>query len=266
MITSVELRRLFLDFFKKNGHKVVSSSTVAPLDDPTLLFTNAGMNQFKNIFLGLEKPGFKRTCSVQKCIRASGKHNDLEDVGKDGRHHTFFEMLGNWSFGDYYKKEAIEWAWVFVTQVLKLPPETLWVSIYKDDEEAYELWLNNIGIKKERIVRLGDIENGDEENFWSMGETGPCGPCSEVLYDYVPNKKKTYDEGIGSGDIAELWNLVFMEFNRLPDGGLEPLPEKHIDTGLGLERTLAVLQGVRSNYETDLFIPITAFSSDQNIG
>jgi alanyl-tRNA synthetase len=256
VIASAELRRSFLDFFNKNGHRVISSSPVAPLDDPSLLFTNAGMNQFKNYFLGLEKPKYRRTCSVQKCIRASGKHNDLEDVGRDGRHHTFFEMLGNWSFGDYYKREAIEWAWEFVTGILSLPPESLWVSIYKDDDDAYELWLNGIGIGKERIIRLGDIENGDEENFWSMGETGPCGPCSEILYDYLPDKKKTYEEGIECGDISELWNLVFMEFNRLPDGSLEPLPEKHIDTGMGLERTLAVLQGVRSNYETDLFIPL----------
>ena len=256
MIVSSDLRKKFLDFFKKNGHKVVASSTVVPIDDPTLLFTNAGMNQFKNLFLGIETPEYRRTCSVQKCIRASGKHNDLEDVGMDGRHHTFFEMMGNWSFGDYYKREAAEWAWEFTTEILGLPTESLWVSIYKDDDEAYDIWHNGIGVDKPRLVRLGDLEKGDEENFWSMGATGPCGPCSEILYDYVPGKKKSFEEGSRTGDICELWNLVFMEFNREQDGKLVPLPEKHIDTGMGLERTLAVLQGKRSNYETDLFIPL----------
>jgi len=255
-MVSSDLRKKFLDFFIKKGHKAVASSTVVPLDDPTLLFTNAGMNQFKNLFLGIETPEFRRTCSVQKCIRASGKHNDLEDVGMDGSHHTFFEMMGNWSFGDYYKREAAEWAWEFATEILSLPPESLWVSIYKDDDEAYDIWLSGIGVDKKRLVRLGDLENGDEENFWSMGETGPCGPCSEILYDYVPGKKKSFEQGSRTGDICELWNLVFMEFNREQDGKLVPLPEKHIDTGLGLERTLAVLQDKRSNYETDLFIPL----------
>jgi alanyl-tRNA synthetase len=214
------------------------------------------MNQFKNYFLGLEKPDFKRAASVQKCIRASGKHNDLEDVGNDGRHHTFFEMLGNWSFGDYYKKEAALWAWDFVNGVLKLPDEKLWVSIYKDDDEAFSAWRDVVGVKGNRIVRLGDIEQGDEENFWSMGETGPCGPSSEIYYDYSPKKGKNFLEGIKSGEIVELWNLVFMEFNREGNGNLVPLPQKNIDTGLGLERTLAVLQDVRSDYETDLFVPI----------
>ena len=214
MIRSSDLRKKFLDFFMKKGHTIVASSTVVPLDDPTLLFTNAGMNQFKNFFLGVETPRHRRTCSVQKCIRASGKHNDLEDVGKDGSHHTFFEMMGNWSFGDYYKREAIEWAWEFVTGVLGLPQESLWVSIYRDDDEAYDIWLNSIGVEKKKIVRLGDIEKGDEENFWSMGETGPCGPCSEILYDYNPRKEKTFEDGSRTGDICELWNLVFMEFNR----------------------------------------------------
>jgi alanyl-tRNA synthetase len=255
-MVSSDLRKKFLGFFIKKGHKDVASSTVVPLDDPTLLFTNAGMNQFKNLFLGIETPEFRRTCSIQKCIRASGKHNDLEDVGMDGSHHTFFEMMGNWSFGDYYKREAAEWAWEFATEILSLPQESLWVSIYKDDDEAYDIWLNGIGVDKKRLVRLGDLENGDEENFWSMGETGPCGPCSEILYDYAPGKKKSFEEGSITGDICELWNLVFMEFNRELDGKLVPLPEKHIDTGMGLERTLAVLQGKRSNYETDLFVPL----------
>ncbi len=256
MITSDELRRLFLDFFKKEDHTIVKSSKVVPEDDPTLLFTNAGMNQFKKIILGIEKPAFRRAASVQKCIRASGKHNDLEDVGKDGRHHTFFEMLGNWSFGDYYKKEAIRWAWEFLTQGVKLPVEHLWASVYKDDDEAYDIWMNDIGIAPDRLVRLGDIQKGDEENFWSMGETGPCGPCSELYYEYPPSEKKDFLEGTESGTIVELWNLVFMEFDRTAEGTYSPLPAKHIDTGLGLERTLAVLQGVRSNYETDLFRPL----------
>ncbi len=256
MKKSFELRESFLNYFKEKGHAVVRSSKVIPENDPTLLFTNAGMNQFKNYFLGIEEPQFKRACSVQKCIRASGKHNDLEDVGKDGRHHTFFEMLGNWSFGDYYKREAIEWAWEFVTEYMGLDRKNLWVSIYRDDEEAYNIWLNNTGVERNRIIRLGNIEEGDEENFWSMGETGPCGPCSEIYYDYSPEIEKSFNEGEKSGEIIELWNLVFMEYNRLEDGTLENLPAKNIDTGMGLERATAVLQGVKSNYETDLFIPI----------
>ncbi len=256
MITSDELRRIFLDFFKKQGHTVVKSSKVVPEDDPTLLFTNAGMNQFKKIILGIEKPPFTRAASVQKCIRASGKHNDLEDVGKDGRHHTFFEMLGNWSFGDYYKKDAIRWAWRFLTQRLELPAEHLWASVYKDDDEAYGIWIEDIGIDSDRLVRLGDIEKGDEENYWSMGDTGPCGPCSELYYEYPPLDGTDFFEGTENGKIVELWNLVFMEYDRTAEGTYNPLPAKHIDTGLGLERALAVLQGVRSNYETDLFRPL----------
>ncbi|MBN2323388.1 MAG: alanine--tRNA ligase [Spirochaetes bacterium] len=256
MITSSDLRKSFLEFFEQRGHSVVKSSTVVPADDPTLLFTNAGMNQFKSIFLGLEPPKSPRTCSVQKCIRASGKHNDLEDVGTDGSHHTFFEMMGNWSFGDYYKREAIEWAWEFATEKLMLSEHSLWVSIYKDDDEAYEIWRSVVGIDDGRIVRLGDVEKGNEENFWSMGETGPCGPCSELHYDYNPSGHTTFEEGDENGDICELWNLVFMEYNRESGGSLVELPAKHIDTGMGLERTLAVLQGKRSNYETDLFVPI----------
>ena len=256
MKKSFELRESFLKFFEEKKHTVVKSSKVIPENDPTLLFTNAGMNQFKNYFLGVETAPFKRACSVQKCIRASGKHNDLEDVGKDGRHHTFFEMLGNWSFGDYYKKEAIEWAWEFVTEYMKIDKKHLWVSIYKDDDEANDLWQTVIGVNPGRIVRLGDIENGDEENFWSMGETGPCGPCSEIYYDYSPDIKKSFNEGEKNGEIVELWNLVFMEYNRKEDGSFESLPAKNIDTGMGLERATAVLQGVRSNYETDLFTPI----------
>ena len=195
MIGSSEFRRLFLDFFRERGHEEVPSSNVVPANDPTLLFTNAGMNQFKDIFLGLEKPGYSRAVSVQKCIRVSGKHNDLEDVGKDGTHHTFFEMLGNWSFGDYYKKEAIQWAWEFVTQKMGLPAESLWASVYKDDKEAYDIWAEIIKIDRDRIVKLGDIEKGDEENFWSMGAAGPCGPCSEIHYDHRPRNGKDFLQG-----------------------------------------------------------------------
>jgi alanyl-tRNA synthetase len=255
-MTSDELRRGFLRFFEERGHSVVESSMVVPQDDPTLLFTNAGMNQFKDFFLGTADAPYSRAASVQKCIRASGKHNDLEDVGKDGRHHTFFEMLGNWSFGDYYKREAIDWGWEYVTDVLGLPADRLWASVYKDDEEAYSVWKDNVGMPAERIIRLGDIEQGDEENFWSMGDTGPCGPCSEIHYDYKPVKGRSFLEGSDSGIIVELWNLVFMEFNRDATGTLTPLPAKNVDTGMGLERTAAVLQDVHSDYETDLFIPI----------
>jgi len=255
-MTSAELRISFQRFFEERGHRIVESSKVVPQDDPTLLFTNAGMNQFKNYFLGIEDPPFRRAASVQKCIRASGKHNDLEDVGKDGRHHTFFEMLGNWSFGDYYKSEAIEWGWEYVTGVLGLSPDHLWASVYRDDDEAYSVWREVIGLPAGRVVRLGDVEQGDEENFWSMGDMGPCGPCSEIHYDYRPSRNRVFLEGSDRGEIIELWNLVFMEFNRNADGTLVPLPNKNVDTGMGLERTAAVLQHVESDYETDLFIPI----------
>ena len=247
---------MFLGFFRERGHEIVPSSTVVPQGDPTLLFTNSGMNQFKNIFLGLENPGFKRAASVQKCIRASGKHNDLEDVGRDGRHHTFFEMLGNWSFGDYYKREAIEWGWEFVTATLGLPADRLWVTVYGADRESFDVWRKNVGVPEKRIVGLGDVEKGDEENFWSMGETGPCGPCSEIHYDYRTSNGGDFGALAAAGTVVELWNLVFMEFNRQPDGKLLRLPARHVDTGMGLERAAAVLQGVTSNYETDLFVPV----------
>jgi len=270
---SIKFRNMFMDFFREKDHRVVKSSSLIPHNDPTILFTNAGMNQFKNIFLGIEKPSFKRAVSVQKCIRASGKHNDLEDVGKDGKHHTFFEMLGNWSFGDYYKKEAILWAWEFVTEKMGISPENLWVSVYSEDDEAFNIWRRVVKIPSGKIIKLGDIKKGDEENFWSMGETGPCGPCSEIYYDYHPSNRRDFFKAEKSGDIVEFWNLVFMEFNREVDGRLIPLPEKHIDTGMGLERALAILQGVKSNYETDLFLPIiklteklSGFSScDENL-
>jgi alanyl-tRNA synthetase len=254
--SSAELRSVFLGFFRERGHEIVPSSTVVPQGDPTLLFTNSGMNQFKNIFLGLENPGFKRAASVQKCIRASGKHNDLEDVGRDGRHHTFFEMLGNWSFGDYYKREAIEWGWEFVTATLGLPADSLWVTVYGADRESFDVWRKNVGVPEKRIVGLGDVEKGDEENFWSMGETGPCGPCSEIHYDYRASNGGDFAALAAAGTVVELWNLVFMEFNRQPDGQLLRLPARHVDTGMGLERAAAVLQGVTSNYETDLFVPV----------
>ena len=254
--TSDGLRKSFLNFFRERAHTVVKSSPVVPESDPTLLFTNAGMNQFKEYFLDVVKCAFKRAVSVQKCIRASGKHNDLEDVGRDGRHHTFFEMLGNWSFGDYYKEDAIRWAWEYVTAVLELEEENLWASVYTDDDEAYGIWKDKIGLDPSRIVRLGNIEEHDEENFWSMGETGPCGPCSELYYDYEPGLEDDFKEKSDRGIIVELWNLVFMEFNREAGGRLVPLPNRSIDTGMGLERTLAVLKNVRSNYETDLFMPI----------
>lgn len=259
MISSNELRKMFLDYFKGKSHQIFESSPVVPYDDPTLLFTNAGMNQFKKIFLGEIKSELKRAASAQKCIRVSGKHNDLEEVGRDGRHHTFFEMLGNWSFGDYYKRESLKWGWDFLVNVLGLDPERLYVSVYKDDDESLDIWANEIGVSKEKIYRLGDIEKGDEENFWSMGETGPCGPCSEIYYDQGP------DVGCGKPDCSvtcgcdrflEVWNHVFMQYNRDSSGKLSPLPFKSVDTGMGLERILAIVQNVTSNYETDLFEPI----------
>ncbi len=247
-VKSKEIREVFLEFFKERGHTIVSSSPLLP-PDPTLLFTNAGMNQFKPYFLGEEDPPFKRAASVQKCLRAGGKHNDLDNVGFTRRHHTFFEMLGNFSFGDYFKRKAIMWAWELLTKVYKLPPEKLWVSVYEEDEEAYDIWKDEVGIPPDRILRLGA-----KDNFWEMGDVGPCGPSSEILYD------------LGSGDederLLELWNLVFMQYNRRADGNLEPLPKKNIDTGMGLERLASVLQGTYSNFETDLFMPIINFIED----
>lgn len=259
MISSNELRNIFLDYFKKLDHKIYESSPVVPYDDPTLLFTNAGMNQFKKIFLGEIKSELKRAASAQKCIRVSGKHNDLEEVGRDGRHHTFFEMLGNWSFGDYYKRESLKWGWDFLVNVLKLDPSKLYVSVYKDDDESYDIWAKGIGVPEERIYRLGDIEKGDEENFWSMGETGPCGPCSEIYYDQGPGVgcgKPDCSVTCGCDRFLEVWNHVFMQYNRDSNGKLTPLPFKSVDTGMGLERILAIVQNVTSNYETDLFEPI----------
>jgi len=253
-MTSHEIRETFLEYFSSRGHRVVKSSSLLPKEDPTILFTNAGMNQFKTIFLGLETRSYKRAVSVQKCLRVSGKHNDLETVGRTAKHHTFFEMLGNFSFGDYFKKEAIAFAWELVTGIFRLDKDRLYATIYEDDEETFRIWAGDIGIAAGRIFRYGK-----KENYWSMGETGPCGPCSEIHYDL--------GAGIESGDpftliekgsdrFVELWNLVFMEKNQEEGGVLKPLPSPSIDTGMGLERMAAVLQGKRSNYDTDLFVPL----------
>lgn len=252
-----QIRDSFLKFFESLDHRVVSSSPVVPQGDATLLFTNAGMNQFKDVLLGNEVRDYTRAASVQKCVRAGGKHNDLDEVGKDGRHLTFFEMLGNWSFGDYYKEKSIEWAWRYLLDVLKLDVNRLYVTIYKDDDECFDIWTKNMGVPPERILRLGDIEEGNEENFWSMGPTGPCGPCTEIHYDLYPDREPiVWQIGYDEDRINEIWNLVFMEFNRDETGELNPLPMKSVDTGLGLDRVAAVLNGVDNVFKTELFTPI----------
>ena len=250
---SNELREKFLAYFKGLNHEVVASSPVIPRNDPTLLFANAGMNQFKEVFLGNEVRSYKRATSVQKCIRAGGKHNDLDEVGKDGRHLTFFEMLGNWSFGDYFKAEATQWAWDFLTKHLGLKPENLYISIYKDDDEAYVIWNEKVGIPKDHIARFGDIEKGDEENFWSMGPVGACGPCTEIYIDKTPDQPNLWGPDYPEDRYLELWNIVFMQFERAEDGTLTRLPMCSVDTGMGMERILGILQNVDSVYETDLF-------------
>ncbi len=264
-MTSAEVRQSFLDFFAARGHTIVPSASLIPVDDPTLLFTNAGMNQFKDIFLGLGSQSYNRAADTQKCMRVSGKHNDLEEVGHDGYHHTFFEMLGNWSFGDYYKKEAIAWAWELLTGVLKLPKEQLWCTVFKDelgkletDEEAARFWRSETDIDPDHILYFGR-----KDNFWEMAKTGPCGPCSEISYDGGPEACNCQGEpghvcqvNGDCGRFVELWNLVFIQYNKDADGVLHPLPAKHVDTGLGFERLVTILQGVGSNYETDLFTPI----------
>ena len=248
--TTNELRQSFLDYFQDRGHEQVPSAPLVPANDPTLLFTNAGMVQFKDVFLGREERKIRRAVTSQRCVRAGGKHNDLENVGYTARHHTFFEMLGNFSFGDYFKLEAIEYAWEYVTGVLGLPPERLWCTVYTDDDEAADLWLRHIGVDPARFGRMGE-----KDNFWAMGDTGPCGPCSEIFYDHGPGvaggPPGSADE---DGDrFVEIWNLVFMQYDRNEDGELIPLPKPSVDTGMGLERLAAVMQGVHSNYETDLF-------------
>lgn len=255
-----EIRESFLSFFEKKGHRIVPSSSLIPKDDPTLLFTNAGMNQFKNVFLGLEKRSFSRAASVQKCLRVSGKHNDLEQVGRTVKHHTFFEMLGNFSFGDYFKEEAILYAWELITEVFRFPRERIYITVYEEDEEAFRVWTEKVGVEPERVFRLGK-----KDNFWAMGETGPCGPCSEIHYDLVPSSKggSAYELIVSGNDrMVELWNLVFMQFEQELSGELRPLPRPSIDTGMGLERMAAALQGKVSNFDTDLFRPIIDRISD----
>ena len=250
MKSSADIRKLFLDFFASKGHEVVASSPLVPANDPTLLFTNAGMVQFKETFLGQETRKYTRAVTTQRCVRAGGKHNDLENVGYTARHHTFFEMLGNFSFGDYFKREAIQYAWEFLTETLGLPAEKLWITVFEEDDEAADIWLKEIGVSAERFSRIGA-----KDNFWSMGDTGPCGPCSEIFYDHgedVAGGPPGTPEEDGDRYI-EIWNLVFMQFNRSADGTLTPLPKPSVDTGMGLERLAAVLQHVHNNYEIDLF-------------
>ncbi|MCH7821222.1 MAG: alanine--tRNA ligase [Proteobacteria bacterium] len=249
-MTSNELRQAFLDYFRDHDHEVVASSPLVPGNDPTLLFTNAGMVQFKDVFLGRDKRSYQRAVTSQRCVRAGGKHNDLENVGYTTRHHTFFEMLGNFSFGDYFKRDAIKYAWEFLTETLGLPPENLWITVFDEDDDAADIWLNEIGIDSGRFSRMGK-----KDNYWAMGDTGPCGPCSEIFYDHGPEvaggPPGSPDE---EGDrFVEIWNLVFMQFNRSADGEMVPLPKPSVDTGMGLERIAAVMQGVHSNYDIDLF-------------
>ncbi|MCZ7609430.1 MAG: alanine--tRNA ligase [Ignavibacterium sp.] len=250
-MTSQQIRQQFFDFFKNKEHRLVQSAPVVPFDDSTLLFTNAGMNQFKDVFLGLGTRDYKRAVDTQKCIRVSGKHNDLEEVGHDTFHHTFFEMLGNWSFGDYYKKEAIKWAWELLTEVWKLPKERLWATVYKNDDEAFEFWKSETDINPKNILRFGE-----KDNFWEMGETGPCGPCSEIHINVGDDYKNPDLVNAGSPECIEIWNLVFIQYNRDENGKLNELPAKHVDTGMGFERVCAVLQNKKSNYDTDVFTSI----------
>jgi len=251
---SAEIREAFLKYFASKEHEIVPSSSLIPGNDPTLLFTNAGMVQFKDVFLGSDKRSYSRATSSQRCVRAGGKHNDLENVGYTARHHTFFEMLGNFSFGDYFKRDAIAFAWQFLTEVMGLPPERLWVTVHISDDEAADIWLKEVGVSADRFSRL------DEDNFWQMGDTGPCGPSSEIFYDHgadVPGGPP----GSENDDLdryIEIWNLVFMQYERQVDGTLVPLPKPSVDTGMGLERIAAVMQGVHSNYEIDLFQALLA--------
>jgi alanyl-tRNA synthetase len=250
MTDTSNLRKLFLQYFEGNGHTIVPSSSLVPGNDPTLLFTNAGMVQFKDLFLGLEKREYTRATTSQRCVRAGGKHNDLENVGYTARHHTFFEMLGNFSFGDYFKEEAINYAWEFLTNILAIPEEKLWITVFEDDKDAEDIWLKKIGVSEDRFSRCGE-----KDNFWAMGDTGPCGPCSEIFYDHgdkIPGGPPGSPEQEGDRYV-EIWNLVFTQYDRSPDGTLNPIPEPSVDTGMGLERIAAVLQGVHTNYDIDLF-------------
>ncbi|STV62175.1 alanyl-tRNA synthetase [Klebsiella pneumoniae subsp. rhinoscleromatis] len=262
--STAEIRQAFLDFFHSKGHQVVASSSLVPHNDPTLLFTNAGMNQFKDVFLGLDKRNYSRATTAQRCVRAGGKHNDLENVGYTARHHTFFEMLGNFSFGDYFKQDAIKYAWELLTgeNWFALPKEKLWVTVYETDDEAFDIWANEVGVPRERIIRIGDNKGAPfaSDNFWQMGDTGPCGPCTEIFFDHGDH---IWGGPPGSpeedGDrYIEIWNIVFMQFNRQADGNMEPLPKPSVDTGMGLERIAAVLQHVNSNYDIDLFRDLIA--------
>ena len=258
-LSSSELRSAFLRFFEERGHTVVPSSSLVPGNDPTLLFTNAGMVQFKDVFTGQDRRSYSRAASSQRCVRAGGKHNDLENVGYTARHHTFFEMLGNFSFGDYFKREAIGFAWEFITGTLGIPPERLWVTVFRDDDEAADIWLKEIGVDGERFSRLGE-----KSNFWAMGDTGPCGPCSEIFYDHgagIPGGPPGSPDEDGDRYV-EIWNLVFMQFERSADGRLTPLPKPSVDTGMGLERIAAVMQGVHSNYDIDLFRSLVSAAAD----
>ena len=264
--STAEIRREFLEFFRERGHTVVPSAPLVPANDPTLLFTNSGMVQFKNVFLGSEKPGYVRATDVQRCLRAGGKHNDLDQVGYTARHHTFFEMLGNWSFGDYFKEDAIRWAWELLTDVWGLPAERLTVTVYQTDDEAYAIWRDVIGVPEERIIRIGDNKGAPyaSDNFWQMADTGPCGPCTEIFYDhgeqYFGGPPGSPDE---DGDrFIEIWNLVFMQFDRQADGTMAPLPAPCVDTGMGLERIAAVLQGKHGNYEIDIFQRLIATAAE----
>ena len=252
MISSYTIRKQFIEFFKGKEHQFIRSSSVVPYEDSTLLFTNAGMNQFKPYFIGTQNPKEKRVVNSQKCIRVSGKHNDLEEVGVDNYHHTFFEMLGNWSFGDYYKKESISWAWELLTEIWKLDKNRLWITIFKDDEETGKLWKRYTDIDPNRILKFGY-----KDNFWEMGESGPCGPCTEIHYYTGDNVKDQSSDGVNLlAEYREIWNLVFIQYNRSEDGKLHDLPSKHVDTGAGFERLVAILNGKSSNYETDLFTTI----------
>ena len=249
MLSTDEIRQIYLDFFQEKGHTLVESASLVPSNDPTLLFTNAGMVPFKDLLLGVEKKDYTRAVSSQMCIRAGGKHNDLDNVGYTARHHTFFEMLGNFSFGDYFKEEAIAFAWELLTDRYKIPAEKLWITVHEDDDESEKIWIENIGVDPARVSRLDD-----EENFWTMGDTGPCGPCSEIYYDHGDHLEgEPPKPGMDPGDrFIEIWNLVFTQFDRAKDGTLSPLPNPCVDTGMGLERMAAVLQNENNNYNTDI--------------